>query len=1230
VADIIGTNDRDILSGTSGNDHIQGLGGDDSLSGGPGDDLMEGGDGADDLQAWSGSDIADGGAGDDRIDISNYDSAVATIRAIGGDGDDSVTIYSNGPHAIMVDGGAGTDQVSIALLQNGSTARLSLGAGSDSIRLFPFNTQAGFTADALVVTDFQTGAGGDRLEWLDFLGSLLLDWDPATNPFGTGHLRLLQSGTDVLLQIDRDAGGSAYAYQTLVRFENVSAADFVWQNLEGYPSDGSIPSGLTLTGSDGDDWLRGAAGGDTLDGLGGANRMWGGAGDDVIRAAANSSYNEMYGQFGNDRLEGGGGYDVMFGGDGDDQMYGGGGGDYLHDTDGNDLFDGGEGDDRFDLIRGSLHADSVTAKGGEGNDYFWFSSAGSGNHFTVDGGAGDDRFDVYQLLGTADLTLGSGVDTVVLRGELGDRLRGGGLITVADFAAGAGGDVVDVGDFFAHGDGANPFGDGSLELLQDGADTVIRAGGRIFMRLAGTSLASLTADNFGGYAPDGSAPSGHSYDGTEGADDLAGSPGGDVMNGLGADDRINGRAGDDTIYGGAGDDILDGGSGNDRVEGGDGADSVYDYAGNDQIYLGDGNDFLSSDAGSDLIDAGAGNDFIEIQRQDGRGGDVVTASAGDGNDIVQLLLYSLSTVSVDLGAGDDRVWLYGIKSNLTITLGSGADIVNTEGVFYSNMAQFGHISITDFNQSEGDRLDLQATIGTSLAGWDGTANPFAAGYLRLVQAGGDTRIEVDHDGPGGADPFFLLAELKNVAAGTLLPENFAGFSVPVVYGSGGDDVFTVDDANDQIIDSGGTDEVRTSLATYLLPSGFEKLTGTSASAQDLRGNALDNILTGGAAGDFVRAQDGGNDTVNLGSGNDAVYFGSAYTSADSVDGGAGKDQVALQGDYSGGVTLGTLAGVETLVAMTGSDTRFGAPGTSLYSYNIVSPDASVAAGTQLLVNASTLQAGENLTFDGHLESDGSFFIYGGKGVDTLTGGSGADVFFFAEDGRFAATDHVDGGGGADAMVLRGNYSLTLSGTSIVNVETVVLNSGSDARFYSAGTPFSYDITTADDTVASGQTMTFNGGQLAATETLHFDGSLETNGNFRLFGGSAADVIKGGAGNDLIYGGLGADTLTGGAGADVFRYQGAGESTVAATDHILDFASGDVIDLGRIDAVAGGGDDAFHLVAAFDGHAGQLVLAQGANDVWTVSGDIDGNGQADFQILVTVTDSHQLTGADFVL
>jgi Ca2+-binding RTX toxin-like protein len=387
-------------------------------------------------------------------------------------------------------------------------------------------------------------------------------------------------------------------------------------------------------------------------------------------------------------------------------------------------------------------------------------------------------------------------------------------------------------------------------------------------------------------------------------------------------------------------------------------------------------------------------------------------------------------------------------------------------------------------------------------------------------------------------------------------------------------------------------------------------------------------------------QQGGNDiAVGLGGG-DAFYFGAALTAADQVNGGGGKDILAIQGNYSAGLTLGAanLVGVESLAVLSHSDNRFGGGSANPYSYNLTTVEANVAAGQQLIVNAANLEAGENLTFNGSAETDGTFFIYGGKGIDTLTGGAGADVFFFAEDGRFGPGDHVDGGAGQDILVLRGNYSITLTGTEIVHIETVSLMSGSDARFYAPGTPFSYDITTSDATVAAGETLTFNGATLGATETFHFNGSAETDGAFRLFGGAADDVLVGGSGNDLLYGGLGADTLTGGAGADVFRYQSTAESGGAAIDHIQDFTLGDIIDLSRIDAdTTQAGDQAFSFMSGATtftgaGHAGELIAVNNGGGIWTVSGDVNGDGAADFQIVVNVADSgtHSLTSGDFFL
>jgi Ca2+-binding RTX toxin-like protein len=90
----------------------------------------------------------------------------------------------------------------------------------------------------------------------------------------------------------------------------------------------------------------------------------------------------------------------------------------------------------------------------------------------------------------------------------------------------------------------------------------------------------------------------------------------------------------------------------------------------------------------------------------------------------------------------------------------------------------------------------------------------------------------------------------------------------------------------------------------------------------------------------------------------------------------------------------------------------------------------------------------------------------------------------------------------------------------------------------------------------------------------FNGSAETNGNFRLFGGAGADILTGGAGNDLIRtnagndqlnggagndtlrGGLGADRISGGLGSDTFDYTAVAESTGTSYDTLIgfDFAS----------------------------------------------------------------------------
>lgn len=142
------------------------------------------------------------------------------------------------------------------------------------------------------------------------------------------------------------------------------------------------------------------------------------------------------------------------------------------------------------------------------------------------------------------------------------------------------------------------------------------------------------------------------------------------------------------------------------------------------------------------------------------------------------------------------------------------------------------------------------------------------------------------------------------------------------------------------------------------------------------------------------------------------------------------------------------------------------------------------------------------------------------------------------------------------------------------------------------------------------------------------------GNDVLRGGADDEVIQGGGGNDRLIGGGGPDILTGGAGADVFVYPSIGSSSASAAgrDQITDFshAEGDRIDLKGIDAnVLLRGNQAFSLGgASFDNRPGELIQTV-SGDGYLVQGDLNGDGRADFSLLV-LHQEQPLVAADFIL
>ena len=136
----------------------------------------------------------------------------------------------------------------------------------------------------------------------------------------------------------------------------------------------------------------------------------------------------------------------------------------------------------------------------------------------------------------------------------------------------------------------------------------------------------------------------------------------------------------------------------------------------------------------------------------------------------------------------------------------------------------------------------------------------------------------------------------------------------------------------------------------------------------------------------------------------------------------------------------------------------------------------------------------------------------------------------------------------------------------------------------------------------------------------------------IWGMDAGDDIHGGAGADWISGGKGWDTVEGGAGADTFAFDdGDFAKAMKFSDVIGDFshAEGDRIDLSAVDAIAGGGDDAFRFIGggAFGDHAGELRCQVVKGDA-ILSGDTNGDGKADFWIHLDGV--HAVVQADLVL
>ena len=632
--------------------------------------------------------------------------------------------------------------------------------------------------------------------------------------------------------------------------------------------------------------------------------------------------------------------------------------DYVDIGDGDRSVHGSGGDDFI-----FLGAGAQAAFGDGGNDIIVAQRGGAGSSYIIGGGGGDDII-------------------------IGDGLAG----LVASFSG-------DLADYAGMIDGA-----GRLVLTDrregspDGTDRIAGASQLAF------ADRTLTVGQFLGEFITAT------FVGTDNADLLAANPSQAVFAwGLGGNDQLNGGPREDLLDGGAGADSLAGGPGDDLYLVDHAGDVVIenDAAGNDEVRTSlaqyllaagverltgtspagqslTGNpldNLITGGSGDDRLDGGTGHDQVE----GGEGEDTLIVAWGD-------LAAAVTGTGASYGAAGRSVAFTGIE-RFVITTGGGADTIVA---------------------GAGDDVVDGGLGADTLDGGDGIDTLSYTSRTTAISVSLATGASSEGDSLAGFENLIGGSAADSLAGGLGSNRLDGGAGNDIMSGGLGDDSYVVADAGDVVTELAGegTDEIRTNLGDraaatvvrYVLPANVENLTGTLGRGQALEDNAENNIITTGKGADLIVARHGGDDTISTGTGADFIFFGNAFTAADSVDagGGTGRDKLGLHGDYALTLTATSLTGLEKLVMWTSGD-----PGND-FDYSITTHDGNVAAGTQLEVTALSLMASETLVFNGAAETNGAFWVRSGAGNDTITGGAGADRIM----GGLGA-DILTGGGGAD-------------------------------------------------------------------------------------------------------------------------------------------------------------------------------------------------------------------------
>ena len=1048
---------------------------------------------------------------------------------VGGEGDDDITVQSNGSntHFVMGDEGrvvytnndanivvasnstvGGNDNIVIEGAGNHNTVIAGANdQGTDSVQI---NMQSG--ADS---TDIVFGDNGSAI-WFNSERTQIVSTDPSVG--GTDDIDVANGDKTIIAGFGDDTVDTGTVGTHRVIGDNGTAV----YNLSG-----------ALERIESIDHAHGGA--DSLNINGEVNHIIAGSGDDSVTVDSGTSQDAVIGDNGSINYTGAkgaetltslqsnlaetGGADTITLGNGVKDVIAGKGNDTVQTVAGSvgkRLVMGDEGRIDYDVNQVMTSAQTTSTDNTEGSDDIINLQGGSSSDENIIfGGIGNDNIDTSEstdvVMGdNGQLTWTNGIltriqSTDTSSGGADDIDLGNGHKTVV---AGFGNDSVDAaqGEHHVIGDNGSLDYDaaGNLDIMQSlpsasggnvGGDDMVTLGNGHNRVITGVGNDTVTTANGIDHVISDNGQL--DYDSGTGILRTATS----VEDTLGGDDTVimgNAAVGESKmVIAGIGADNITAGSGDHVVLGDHGtltyqADGILQKATN--LGTQGGNDTMNLNVGTsgeNVVIAGAGADAVTT----GNGVDYMLGDHGEFNFVNGIITTGLSSDTSEGGddqfiAGNGNKLMIGGVGNDQITSGNGNNWVlgDNGGLSFTNGilqtistsdTAAGTGGIDTINLGNGDNIAMAGTDGDTLN--SGTGDSILMGDNGTVTfdaTGKRVQVTSEMSTIGGDDSISALGGDNLVLGGVGNDNITTGAGADSIFGDNGqldylNGILNRTETTDTTSATGGADTIEAGDGNNTVFGGTDGDTITSG---------VGNSVLGGDNG-FVQLNDAGNQRVEIRSELSAL---------------GGDDDITARGGNN--LAFGSV-GNDRIETADGDDVIFGDNGVALYNNGL--PD--VYTTTDVSFNTSGNDeliggAGDDVIF-GAL---GNELIYGNEGDDKILGDlvtanyntDDADPLTF--DRIFSKNSEI---GGRDEMYGGADDDVLIGGAN------------DDKAFGESGD----DFVSGDGALAK-----FNGGNVVSVETTE----LFIGGDDEVGGGEGNDILFGGFGSDLFYGDLRDDVMVG--------------------------------------------------------------------------------------------------------